>query len=438
MTARRPKTPTFQQLNASAALPEAHEGRFAKSIIMTILIAMIALFLWAATTPVNEITTGQGIIRTRALVEQVEHPDGGIVATLEAAKGEYVEAGTAILTLDTSSLEREMTKLRATRDSLSAELGRILFVLQGKGTVPDFASLDELSPEELLFWAEQSYLSAQLDLIHADSRAIDSAIKVLNQRRENLQQEVLLLNARLARNRKGLKSGAIALNTVEQLEREKLQLQRSILGIQGEIASQHSAIAANHLREAELLANRQREAALRRADVEEKVVAVSQTMSEINARIERSVVTASVSGTIMELAVSHPSEVLAPGDLIAEIVPDEDTIEAEIEVSADKIGSVLVGMDARMKVLSYDFTRYGEIVGAVASISPSSYVTEAGITVYRVVIALPKTDGVVKLRGQRVLPGMTVTVDIMADSKKVLSYLLKPLRALGDHAFTEA
>jgi hypothetical protein len=33
---------------------------------------------------------------------------------------------------------------------------------------------------------------------------------------------------------------------------------------------------------------------------------------------------------------------------------------------------------------------------------------------------------------------MTVTADILSDSKKVLSYLLKPLRALGDKAFTEA
>ncbi len=35
-------------------------------------------------------------------------------------------------------------------------------------------------------------------------------------------------------------------------------------------------------------------------------------------------------------------------------------------------------------------------------------------------------------------PTMTVTADILTDSKKVLTYLLKPLRVLSDRAFSEA
>ncbi|NNE81491.1 MAG: HlyD family type I secretion periplasmic adaptor subunit [Silicimonas sp.] len=428
----------LKELNASAALPEVHDERFPRAIIATILAAMFLLFVWAASTPVTEITTGTGVIQTRAHVEHVEHPDGGIVARLEAVPGQRVDVGTRLLVLDTDSLEREMSRLRAARNSFAAELGRVAFVLENKGTIPDFATLDELSSEELLFWAEQSYLAAQLDLIYSDSRARDATITILEKRRKNFEQELEILGGRLARNRKGLNSGAISLNAVEQLERERLQLERAILEIHGEIASQRNAMDSNLLKEAEIIANRQREAALRRAEIEEQMIAVTLSMSEVAARIERAVVRASVAGTIMELSVSNPREVLAPGELIAEIVPDEGIVEAEVEVSADEIGSVLLGMEARMKVLSYDFTRFGEIVGRVTSVSPSSYETETGETVFRVVISLPNHEGELRLGNRPVLPGMTVSVDIMSDSKNVLTYLLKPLRALGDHAFTEA
>ena len=429
---------SYPGLDASGTLPEAHEGRFAKALVITIFAAMIALVLWAAITPVNEITTGSGVIKTQALAERVEHPDGGVVARISAVAGQQVRVGTELLVFETSSLEREMEKLQATRVSLEAELGRIGFVLEGKGRIPSFTQLSDLSAEELLFWAEQSYLDAQLNLIDADSRAITPALAILKDRIASMERELEILSGRLERNRSGQASGAIARNTVEQIERDYLQLQRSILELRGEISAQRSALEANALKTTELFAKRNREAALRQSEIQEQIVNVSVTMAEITARIDRATVRATTAGTIMEIAVANPREFVASGELIAEIIPEQPGLEAEIEVSADRIGTVEVGMDARLKVLSYDFTRFGELVGQVASISPSSYLDDQGNTVFRVTVALPDGGLAPQLGNRPVLPGMTVTADILSDSKKVLSYLLKPLRALGDRAFTEA
>ena len=428
----------YLDLDASTYLPEAHEGRFARSLIITIMTALGTLLYWAAMTPVNEITTGKGLIRTQALLEQVQHPDGGIVATLDVAAGQRVKVGTRLLAFDTATLGRELEKLEATHQALAAEFGRITFVLEGKGTIPAFDRLDELSGEELLFWAEQSYLKAQLDLIDLAGRSILPTIDVLNARQQSLSTELDLMRDQLHRNRAGQKSGAIARNAVEQLAREVLQTERTMLTVGAEILAQRTALETNRLQKVELLARRQREAALRRSEIEEKSVNVAVTKAEIESRIARAQVTATVSGTIMSIAVSHPREVVAAGDIIAQIVPDHENVEAEIEISADRIGSVERGMQARLKVLSYDFTRYGEILGEVASISPFSYENSEGLSVFRVTIALPDDGTALHLANRRVLPGMTVTADILSDSKKVLSYLLKPVRALSDRAFTEA
>ncbi|MDA8586950.1 HlyD family type I secretion periplasmic adaptor subunit [Rhodobacteraceae bacterium] len=425
-------------LNASANLPESHDTRFARRLIFTVLTTLLAVIIWAGNTPVNEIINGNGVIQTRTLAERLEHPDGGLVSEIYASKGQRVIAGASILRFDTSSLVRELSKLHASQVALEAERSRIAFLLDDTGTVPDFNSLSDLEPDELLFWVEQTYLTAQLDLIEAAARTSEAAKIILRARRDNLTEESGLLAGRLKRSRQGVKTGAIARNSVEQVEREDLQLQRALLELEGDIAAQDSAIETNLLQKAELLASRRRDAALRRAEIQEKIVSVALSIAEIEARIERSDVVASVTGTIMDMAVANPQEIIAPGDMIAEIVPDSSAVEAEIEISADRIGNIELGMEARVKVLSYDFTRFGEIVGHVAAISPSSFENETGQTVFRVKVALPNEGVNAELIGRPVRPGMTVTADILTDSKKVLTYLLKPLRVLGDRAFSEA
>ncbi|MEM8802623.1 MAG: HlyD family type I secretion periplasmic adaptor subunit [Pseudomonadota bacterium] len=432
------KSGHYENLDASGHLPELHEGRYARALIGTVLTAMTCLFIWAAITPVNEITTGSGVIKTQAKPEHVEHPDGGIVAAIHVESGARVAVDALLLSFDTSSLQREMSRLQASLTARQAELGRITYVLEGKGKVPDFVELNELSPKELLFWAEQTFLQSQLDLIDAESRALAPGIENLSKQFQNIADELAILRERILRSRIAVQSGAVSRNAVEDLDREFLQLERSSLGLRREILLQKSELEAKALRKSELLAERSREAALRRTEIQEQITATELTIEEIAARVERAQVRATVAGTIMDLTVSNPQEFVAPGELIAEIIPNQNMLEAEIEVSADRIGSVKYGMEARLKVLSYDFTRYGEIVGNVASISPFSYLDEAGNTVFRVTIRLPNGGQSPQLGNRPVLPGMTVTADILSDSKRVLTYLLKPLRALGDRAFTEA
>lgn len=428
----------YRNLSANVALPEVHEGQFARAMIFAIVTAIFTLLGWSAVTPVNEITTGTGTITTTEKPEQVEHPDGGIVAEILVRAGDHVKADSVLMTFDTSSLRREMNKLRATQIALAAERGRIDFVLGGTGQVPAFSDLADLSAEELLFWAEQSYLEAQLDLIESESAAVRPAIATLKARQASMNRELTLLRDRLARTRKGQASGAISLNAVTGIERDYLQIERASLELEGDIAAQQSILKTNELRKSELLARRVHEAALRRAEIDELIITTDQSMAEIRARIDRATVRASVSGTVMALTIANPQEVVGPGELIAEIIPTRDRVEADIEISAGRIGAVEIGMPARLKVLSYDFTRYGEIEGDVSAISPSSFVNEQGETVYRVTITLPEEGRDARLANRPILPGMTVTADILSDSKKVLTYLLKPLRALGDRAFTEA
>lgn len=122
--------------------------------------------------------------------------------------------------------------------------------------------------------------------------------------------------------------------------------------------------------------------------------------------------------------------------MIAEIVPPGTEYRAVINVSADRIGSIRQGMDVKLKVVSYDFTRFGAISAQISEVSPTSFLSDTGEIVYRVTVNLPTT---VPTSHQPIAVrlGMTVSADILTGERTILSYLLHPVRRIQDQSLSE-
>ena len=422
-------------LASSAVLPDDRIGRFARRLILVILAAVVFAIFWAAWTPVDEIVSADGTIGTTVQIERLEHPLGGVVSEVHARPGDTVERGDVLITLDSASYARERKTLLAQQRALDGEWYRVTRMLQGAVVRLDEEAIQDLDPEEQAFWSEQAHLSARLDLITAEDRVIEAELTALATQEQLLQRETAILRAQLDRFR-GLKN-SVSRSRIDEIERQVLAAQQKLVGLAGVMASQRLAIETNELRRVELLTDRQRDAAVRRAELRRDIVAVEQSLAELDVRIAQSVMVADIDGTILDMSISTEREVLGPGDLVAEIVPLDSPIQAEIEVLANRIGSLRLGMPARLRVDTFDFTEFGTITGRIAEISPTSFEREDGISVYRAIITLPNRGKDVQFAGRTLRPGMTVTADVIGDRKTVLSYLLKPLRVFRDQAFSE-
>jgi len=425
-------------LDANAELPESHDLSFARSLIYTLTFTLIALLVWSARTEVNEVVSGRGVIRTDKQPERVEHPTGGQVRLVNINSGERIDEGGLILSFETETLVRETAKQRAALAALETERARINFVIDGP--IPQEMSDVKMAEgaDGLLFWVEQRYLQAQLDVVSSNREAIDAALTALFSLQSSLVEELALLRERYERGQIGLSSGTLSTNEMERQKREVLEAERSLLSIEVDIAAQRAALDRTDLDTAELLAQRRREAALRLADLESNITAVRLSIAELEVRIHRANVLATTSGTVMTLGAFRAGEVIGAGEVIAEIVPEDTVIKGEVEIPASRIGGVRVGMPAHIKVETFDFTRFGELEAEVLEISPTSFENSEGETVYKVILNFKDGNGMPTIDGKSIRPGMTVTADILTESKTVLTYLLKPLRLLRDRAFTEA
>ncbi|MDJ0948893.1 MAG: HlyD family type I secretion periplasmic adaptor subunit [Alphaproteobacteria bacterium] len=164
---------------------------------------------------------------------------------------------------------------------------------------------------------------------------------------------------------------------------------------------------------------------------------VREEMVQLQDRITRTEITAPTRGYVKGLNLNTVGAVVGPGQLLMEIVPADQDLIVEARISTRDIGHVRLGQEAKIKVDTYDFARYGSVPGRLSQISATTFQDEDGAPYYKGRIVLDQHHVGKNPRHNPVLAGMTVQAEIVTGDKSILEYLLKPIRSSVDSAFHE-
>lgn len=430
-------------LVASQHLSEAHSGTYARVLIWTIMTTLGLFLLWASQTPVYEVVSGNGTIRPEGLSTRIEHRDGGLITEIHVTDGDTIGAGDVIARIDDADLLAERQKLTATLAGLDEKIARFDWLLKLDLTMPvSFAAQqDSLSAPSALV-EDVAYRIAQIETLRAQRGVVQAQRTALQNQIVSADAEAAILRGQIDRYLAAGNRNLTPLLQQEEQRRELLRLESNVAQLHGELAVQTASIQQMESSERELIAQNRREASLQLAEAREARIAILQSLSQVNDRLARSVVRAPVSGIINAVSIQNSGEVVAPGEIVAEIIPEGTQTFAEIEIPADRIGGVQVGREASIKILTYDFTRFGDITATVDRISPTSFVKDNGDAVFRVRLTLSDENVGSEVASPQsahpISPGMTVVADIKSERRTVLSFLLKPIRVISDRAMTEA
>jgi hemolysin D len=152
---------------------------------------------------------------------------------------------------------------------------------------------------------------------------------------------------------------------------------------------------------------------------------------------------------VQQLAVHTIGGVVTPAQSVAVVVPVESHLEIEAMVSNRDIGFVSAGQPAEIKVDTFTFTLYGLLHGNVLSVSPDAITrdrpqnknneqvrgaetvsSETGgqQLAYAARVSLDRTQMQIEDKLVNLTPGMAVIVEIKTGTRRIISYLLSPLR----------
>jgi len=120
-----------------------------------------------------------------------------------------------------------------------------------------------------------------------------------------------------------------------------------------------------------------------------------------------------------------------------QIVPTEVELIVETRVSTTDVGHVHKCQSADVKINSYDSSRFGTLDGTVQRVSATTFLDERQTLYYLAEIRLATNYVGDDPEYLKIIPGMTVTVDIKTGEKSSLAYLVKPISRGFSRSFRE-
>ncbi len=428
--------PNPAALEGEAALP-TDTGRATRIGLWTLGLGFGGFLLWAAFAPLDEGVPAQAIVSIETKRKAVQHLSGGIIKNVFVKEGQLVKQGEPLANLDDAVTRANYESIRQHYFTLRATEGRLLAEQAGRGQIefhPDLVKVasdpyiqQTTEQQKQLIQSRQGALQADLNVIKQSIEGLEATIQgaagMLDARRRQLQ----FLQEELAGIRDLVKEGYAPRNRQLELERESAQTQGAIADLQGNILRSQRNIAELKMRGIQRTQEYRKEVDTQLADIRREVQADADKFKAVTDDLDRMVIRAPAEGQVVGLAVQHVGAVLAPGQKLADVVPQNETLILEARVPPNLIDKVHAGLAVDTRFSAFANSPALVVQGKVDSIS-ADLLTDPQINQSYFLARVSITpEGMKQLGNRQMQAGMPAEIIVKTGERSLLTYLLHPL-----------
>ena len=416
-------------------------------LLYTIGLLLFILILWAIFGQLDIVARAEGKLIPQNRLKIVQPFEGGRVAEILVREDEFVKKDQLLLVMDARLSDADTIKLQSELKSAKLQLRSIEADLDnGK-----FNQLDNEDPE-LFDKAYQQYLERRNEY----RTQIKQKQAVLNQAQQDLAaareiytklKETLPIHQANedAINKLGEKGYATKLAILEK-QRIRIEAEQDLRAQKHVIQSTEAKIEETRESLNQLKSAYRQDLLTRQIELQNKVEQLEQDWVKQQYRNEQLELRAPQNGYIKDLATNTEGSIVPAGNVLLTVVPDNEPLLAEVFVSNNDIGFVQPGQSVKVKLLSYEFQKYGMLDAKVESVSADVTVSKNGSggggqennsNGYKTLVKL--NDQYLERNGRQfeLRPGMQVTAEIKLGTRTVLDYILSPITGALSEAATE-
>ena len=419
-------------------LPDADEIErspvpFAARLTLHVLLASFLAFgLWANFSQLDQVVVAQGRLVNPLPNVVVQPLETAVVHAIDVRVGQVVRKGEHLARLDATFVQADETQLRQRLESLDTQIRGFELELTGQvGAGPAASSADGVLQAKLLSERKANYRAQQMKMLEMAGR----------------------LRAALATNLHDQQLVASRLRSLKEIEtmQEKMVAQKFGAPLQLLEAQQRSKEVERDLQLA-----RSRELELRRelaAFESEKTAfekgwrqktmedllnlsrerdAVKEQLQKADRRQNLVTLVAPVDGVVLEIAKLSPGSVVKEAETFFTLVPLNAELEAEVQIDSVDVGYIKLGHAVHVKLDAYPFQKHGALDATVRTISGDAFrrdnTARSGADAYylsRITLTTKTLKNMID--SARLLPGMTLSAEIVVGQRSVISYLAWPL-----------
>lgn len=403
------------------------------------LLGLLALLLiWAALEPVDKVVRVEGKIIPAGRSQQIQHLEGGIISSINTVEGAMVKRGDLLLTIDKTSVGAALEEVNIKLTGQRARAIRLEAEAQNKGTLvfpPNIAAMPVAAAERNLFAARRAKLDQEIAVHQSTISERNAAIDAAQQRRARLISERDIAHQRLELVENMVAHGAASKIEVLDARGREQQLKTEIGRAEDEIPNLKAAIQEEKARIESARAEFSSQAHNDLVANLEQIDRLHQNVTGDADRLKRLEIRAPVDGLINRIAVNTVGGVVRAGENLIELIPKTDTVLIEAKASPRDRGSLHIGLDSEIRVSAFDASELGLLKGVLTEVGANSIQESQNEAYYLVSILVRTIPG--SYAGHELIPGMTVTADIVTGRRTVLDYLLSPVRKFTHNMFRD-
>ncbi|MEA4857201.1 MAG: HlyD family type I secretion periplasmic adaptor subunit [Solidesulfovibrio sp.] len=406
-----------------------------------IFAALVFGGLWSWYSELDRVVSARGMLVTRTPPILVQPLETAVVRSIAIRPGDVVKKGVVLATLDPTFASADLGQLVAKRRFLTAFTALLSAELYGK-PLPE-GNRDAADPEErvrlALFTLRKEEYRAKVEASEREVATLEESLAAVASEQKRLAEQ-----NDLARQIEGMYAKLSPEGSASKVEylgalRERLRVDDLIAKAVDKEEQLKEKINQARMERQAFISNWYAQTASQLLESSQQLDEVEHTLAKASRRSELVELTAVADAVVKEVAPLSEGSVAKAAETFCTLVPigdGPDALEAEVEIAARDIGHIREGDAARLKLAAYPFQRHGFVDGVVRMVSPDAFVSEnapvggedeEGGVHYKARIRLTRT----KLRDVgpefRLLPGMTLTAEILVGKRRVASYLLDPI-----------
>ena len=440
-------------LPAALEVMETPPNPLGRRIALALCGVAFAAIGWATIGSVDIVAVAGGKFVSKVRTQVVQPFETASVKAVLVKAGQTVKAGAPLIEFDRTAAEAE--RQHARDDLTAAELDqmRLAAFLDGSATAPfntvEKASLLQRNRAQSQLTAQIAQRASQLASLSQQKFEKLAERQVLTQTIAKLEKTLPLIAERSKIRTKAADLGSSSVPAKLESQQLLIESEAELEITRSKIASTDAALEGLDQKIAATEAEFRTTALADLGKAQERVRAGQEALVKAMRRLELETVRAPIDGTVQQLHVTGAGTVVTPAQQLLTIVPAEEGVEIEAVLDNRDVGFVEVGQRVEIKVDAFPFTRYGLIEGTIASIDRDA---EAGPVNqspvqgsvrpadetdrvegserlrYMVRIALKQNTLDIDGKPAHFLPGMSVKAEILTGKRRIIDFILAPLR----------
>jgi len=420
------------------AEPPADTGRIARLGLWTLGVGFGGFVLWAAFAPLDEGVPTQAMVSVDTKRKPVQHASGGTVREVLVREGQIVQQGDVLLRLGDKMARANHETSRQRYFGLRAAQSRLQAEQAGMATAsfhPDLVAAAEQDPlirqhidtQRQLLASRRAALASAIASLEESVRGYEVQIEGYRQVAVNRQEQMRLVERELNGVRGLVAEGYAPMTRQMELERGLAEIRSGLADNNANQMRARSAILELRQRMQTLRAEYRKEVETQLADLQREVEAEEQRYVAMQEELRRTDIMAPAAGQVVGLTVQSPGAVVAPGQKIMDIVPRDEQLMLDAQVSPHLIDRVRVGQPVDVRFSAFAHSPQLVVEGTVQSLSSDILMDEATRVPYYLARVSVTPEGIKTLGKRQLQPGMQAEVVIRTGERSLLTYLLHPL-----------